>query len=48
MSDNFAIRLSGFAREDGGFIDNVLSPTVQGGSDNSDMVEDDYNDVRAG
>ena len=45
MSDNFAIRLSGFAREDAGFIDNVLSPTVQGGSDNSDMVEDDYNDV---
>ena len=45
VTDKLAIRLSGFAREDGGFIDNILSPTVQGGSDNADMVEDNYNDV---
>ena len=45
VSDKLAIRLSGFAREDGGFIDNILSSTVQGGADNSDMVEDDYNGV---
>ena len=44
VTDKLAIRLSRFAREDGGFIDNILSPTVQG-SDNADMVEDDYNDV---
>ena len=45
VTDKLAIRLSGFAREDGGFIDNILSPTVDGGGDNADMVEDDYNDV---
>lgn len=46
LSDTFAIRLVGFSAEDGGFIDNVLGTTPRFGlSDNSEVVEDDINNV---
>jgi outer membrane receptor protein involved in Fe transport len=46
VEDKFAIRLVGFTARDGGFIDNVLgfSP-MQGTRDNSDLVQDDINEV---
>jgi iron complex outermembrane receptor protein len=54
LSDNVAIRLSGFSARDAGFIDNVLGTTVfddyfgtglGGQKDNSALLEKDINDV---
>jgi iron complex outermembrane receptor protein len=47
VSDNFAIRVVGFYAVDGGYIDNVLSPSPHGFGavpDNAPFVEDDFND----
>jgi iron complex outermembrane receptor protein len=47
VNDNFAIRLVGFYAEDGGYIDNVLSPSPHGFGavpDNAPFVEKDFND----
>jgi iron complex outermembrane recepter protein len=43
--DRLALRLVGFAAEDAGFIDNVLSQSQGGGPDNADVVEEDVNAV---
>ena len=44
--DQFALRLVGFTAKDGGYIDNVFGVSPQlGGFDNSDVVEEDFNDV---
>jgi outer membrane receptor protein involved in Fe transport len=54
LSDSVAIRLSGFSSKDAGYIDNVLGNTVVdtiigtgagGGKNNSNLLEDDINDV---
>jgi outer membrane receptor protein involved in Fe transport len=55
ISDRAAVRVVGWYRKDGGYIDNVpgtlVFPTVATQSvqratlDNADLVEDDYNDV---
>ena len=42
--DKLAIRISGFTKEDGGYIDNILGDTVGGGKNNANMLEDNYND----
>ncbi len=44
-ADRVSLRLVGFAAEDAGFIDNVLSSSQGGTFDNSGVVEDDINTV---
>ena len=51
VADNFAIRIVGYSTRDGGWVDNVLGTPYSGGffgddrpDDNSDVVEDDYNE----
>ena len=46
VSDNFALRAVGFWAEEGGYVDNVLGPTLMGTSDNADVVEEDQNVYR--
>ncbi|MGH8129777.1 MAG: TonB-dependent receptor [Steroidobacteraceae bacterium] len=43
--DRVSLRLVGFAAEDAGFIDNVLSDSQGGTFDNADVVEEDINTV---
>ena len=45
LNDSFAVRLVGFYSLEGGFVDNVLAPTLMGDTDNADVVEDDWNDA---
>jgi len=51
IEDKFAIRLSAFSATDGGYIDNVLSNSVEtwragsGVRDNANVVEDDINRI---
>jgi len=47
VNDDFALRVVGFYAVDGGYIDNVLSPSPHGFGavpDNAPFVEDDFND----
>jgi outer membrane receptor protein involved in Fe transport len=46
VSDNFALRAVGFWAEEGGYVDNVLGPTLFGDSTNEDVVEDNQNVYR--
>ncbi len=43
ISDRLALRVTGFAVRDGGYIDNVLGATPGGASDNAAVVRDDVN-----
>jgi iron complex outermembrane receptor protein len=49
INERTAVRLVGWHRHDGGYIDNVYGertfPTSGATADNADRVEDDYNDV---
>jgi iron complex outermembrane recepter protein len=51
IEDKFALRFSGFSARDGGYIDNVLSNSVQtwrtgsGVRDNANVVEEDINRI---
>jgi len=49
VTDNSAVRLVGYYKKDAGYIDNVLGsrtfPTSGITVDNSDLVEDDFNEV---
>jgi iron complex outermembrane receptor protein len=45
LADRLALRLVGFAAEDAGYIDNVLSDSPGGTFDNSDVVEEDINTI---
>jgi outer membrane receptor protein involved in Fe transport len=49
LNDRMAVRMVGWLRHDGGFVDNVLNtrryPTSGVVTDNSKLVEDDYNDA---
>ncbi len=44
-SDRVSLRLVGFAAEDAGYIDNVLSDSQGGTFDNSNVVEQDVNSI---
>ncbi|MGH8251116.1 MAG: TonB-dependent receptor [Steroidobacteraceae bacterium] len=44
-ADRLALRLVGFAAEDAGYIDNVLSDSQGGSFDNADVVKKDINTV---
>ncbi len=44
--DRVALRLVGFAAEDAGYIDNVLSDSPGGTYDNSNVVDEDVNSAR--
>ena len=46
LSDNFAIRAVGFYAKDGGYVDNVPGLNLSGTADNSDVVEEDWNDAK--
>ncbi len=43
--DRLSLRLVGFAAEDAGYIDNVLSPSPGGTFDNADVAEKDVNTI---
>lgn len=43
ISENVAIRLTGFTNEDAGYIDNILASSQGGTFDNASVVEDDIN-----
>jgi outer membrane receptor protein involved in Fe transport len=45
LNDSFAVRLVGFYSLEGGYVDNVLGPTLMGDTDNANVVEDDWNDA---
>ncbi len=44
IDDKLAIRAVGFTTSDGGYVDNVLSTNLAGTSDNSAVVEEDFNE----
>jgi outer membrane receptor protein involved in Fe transport len=46
VSDNLAVRITGFWSEDGGYVDNVLGPTLMGETDNADVADDNQNIYR--
>jgi len=44
VNDNFAVRVVGFYAHEGGWVDNVLGEDLADVGDNSDVVEDDFNE----
>ncbi len=46
LNDNFALRAVGFWSREGGYVDNVLGPTLMGETTNADIAEDDQNSYR--
>jgi iron complex outermembrane receptor protein len=46
VSENFALRAVGFWSQAGGYVDNVLGPTLMGDATNADIAEDDQNSYR--
>ena len=46
VTDNFALRAVGYWSQEGGYVDNVLGPTLFGDSENVEVVEKDQNDYR--
>ncbi len=46
VTDNFAMRVVGFWSEEGGYVDNVLGPTLMGDATNADIAEKDQNAYR--
>ncbi len=46
VTDNIAIRAVGFYSLEGGYVDNVLGPTLVGDRDNADVVEKNWNDYQ--
>ena len=46
VSDNFALRAVGFWAEEGGYVDNVVGPTLYNQSTNANVAEDDQNIYR--
>lgn len=43
ISDSFAMRAVGFYSREGGFVDNVLGPTLMGETTNANIAKDDQN-----
>ena len=46
VSDNFAMRAVGFWSEEGGYVDNVLGPTLMGDATNADIAKKNQNSYR--
>ena len=46
VSDNFAMRAVGFWADEGGYVDNVLGPTLIGEATNADIAEKDQGGYR--
>jgi iron complex outermembrane receptor protein len=44
LTENFALRAVAYTTLDGGYVDNVYGLSYSGNFDNSDYVEDDYNE----
>ena len=44
ITDNLAVRATGYYSQEGGYVDNVLGATLRGDRDNADVVEKDWND----
>jgi iron complex outermembrane receptor protein len=44
IENTLALRLVGYTSKDGGFVDNVYGTSFQGGYDNAEFVEDDFNE----
>ena len=44
LSDKLAVRAVGYYSVEGGYVDNVLGPTLMGDADNAALVEEDWND----
>ncbi|MGH8203676.1 MAG: TonB-dependent receptor [Steroidobacteraceae bacterium] len=47
LGENFAIRAVGFYAREGGYVDNVPGLNLSGTSDNSNVLEEDWNDFEA-
>lgn len=43
VSENFALRAVGFYTDEGGWVDNVLGPTLMGDATNADIAAEDQN-----
>jgi outer membrane receptor protein involved in Fe transport len=43
VDDVLALRLVGYSKSHGGFVDNVLGSSLKGNFDNADVVEEDFN-----
>ncbi len=46
LADNFAMRVVGFWAEEGGYVDNIVGPTLMGETTNANIAEDDQNIYR--
>ena len=46
LTDTIAVRAVGYYSLEGGYVDNVLGPTLQGDRDNADVVEKNWNDYK--
>ncbi len=46
VSENFALRATGFWSEEGGYVDNVVGPTLMGETTNANIADDDQNIYR--
>ena len=46
VTDNIAIRAVGYYSLEGGYVDNILGPTLVGDRDNADVVEKNWNDYQ--
>ncbi len=46
VSENFAMRAVGFQSEEGGYVDNVLGPTLMGDATNAEFAEENQNAYR--
>ena len=43
IDDVLSLRLVGYSKSHGGFVDNVLGSSLKGNFDNADVVEDNFN-----
>jgi len=46
VTDNIAVRAVGYYSLEGGYVDNILGPTLVGDRDNADVVEKNWNDYQ--
>lgn len=46
VSDNLAVRITGYWSEDGGYVDNILGPTLMQETTNADVAEENQNIYR--
>ncbi|MBP9129217.1 MAG: TonB-dependent receptor [Steroidobacteraceae bacterium] len=46
VTDSIAVRAAAYYSVEGGYVDNVLGPTLMGDQDNASVVEQDWNDYK--